>query len=76
MKMPDVLCSRYTMEQLFGEQLGYSLHQMIVGAILTDMDGRSGVVDLGHFDEDIVREMGSEWELLVRGAMAGDGVVK
>ncbi len=73
--MADARCSSYVMEQLFGVQTGYSLPQMVVGAILTDMDSRGGVVDLGHFDEDIVSEMGQEWECLARDSIAGDGVL-
>ncbi len=72
--MPDVRVSNHIMERL-GYESTYTLPQMIVGAILTNMDGRKGVVDLGHSDDDIVREMGEEWADLVRRAMAGDGNV-
>lgn len=61
--MPEI--SDYIMDQLFGESDSRTLAQRIVGAILTDMDGRGGVVDLGHFDDEIVREMGEAWEQAV-----------
>lgn len=73
--MPDVRCSPRVMEALFGLPASYNLHQMIVGALLTDMDD-SGVIELKLFTEEVSRNLGHEWELLVRNAMAGDGVVK
>ncbi len=72
--MSDIRVSGHSMEQL-GYEATYTLPQMIVGAIVTDMNERPGVLDLGHFDEDTVHEMGKEWERKVRQAMAGDGLV-
>ena len=74
--MSDVRVSPYIMEALYPDSVPtYTLTQMIVGAIVTDMDGRGGVLDLGHFDAGIVQEMGKEWADLARRAMAGDGNV-
>ena len=71
--MHDVRVSNYLMERL-GYEPSYTLPQMIVGAILTEIDGRKGL-HLEEIDDDIVKEMGQELEACARGALAGDGVV-
>ena len=48
----------------------YTLSQMIVGAILTELDDGYG---LGLVE--VPRELGTELEACARDAMAGDGVV-
>ena len=74
--MCDVRVSGSIMERLgYGRRSPtYTLKQMIVGAILSDMADRD-MLDLGHFDAEMTQEMGKEWEDLVRRTMAGDGNV-
>lgn len=74
--MSDVRVSSYVLEQLGYKGVTFTLPQMIVGAILTELDGRRGF-DLGLIDDDIlVDDLGPALEECARKTMAGDGVVK
>ena len=72
--MPDVRVSNYLMERL-GYGPSYTFPQMVVGAIMTELDGRKGL-HLDDIDDDIAKEMGAELEACARSAIAGDGIVR